>query len=129
MPAVSRLHRRGFDVDDYVTMPLAQIPSPEADWPEILQFALTYNAYRRVARGVPELKAVVQPVLDELKRSGTVPGWAGVDMLRATLFFCQRAVHMNDDYGPKSKARFLTLIGAIRETAGYYPLVADTDLP
>lgn len=110
-------------------LPAAEIPGPDAGWPAILEFALTYNAYRRIARHPAELKAVVDPVLTEVNKAGKVPEWAGVDLLRATLFFLQRAVHMNDDYGDRSRARFLVVIEAIRAVAGRYPLVADTDLP
>ena len=114
-------------MDNRRMMAVAVIPSSDADWPELLEFALTYAGYRRIARTPMDLRSIVEPVLEELDKSGKAPAWAGVDLLRATLFFLQRATHMNEDYGPATERRFRVLVEAIRESSSSDLLVADSD--
>jgi hypothetical protein len=89
-------------------------PGPEADLKVILRFALSYNGYERIGRGVEDLARVVKPVLEHLKSSGSAPPWAGTDLLRAALFFLQRQSHHWGHVPPDQEQRMRVLVDALR---------------
>jgi hypothetical protein len=111
----------------YSEVDVAEIPESDADWPTMLEFALTYAGFRRICKGLPQLGRFVQPVLDELRETGKAPDWAGVDLLRASLFYIQRVRHMPDSYGPDAEVEFRALIEGIRRSRGKSVLVRDRD--
>jgi hypothetical protein len=52
---------------------LGQIPASDCDFEEILEFAATYDGYRRIAESPETLSAVYQPIRMEWRRSGALP--------------------------------------------------------
>lgn len=58
-----------------------------------LDWALTYDAYERIADDPNALLQVLTPALSEYETTGRVPSWAGVDLLRAWAFYRQREAH------------------------------------
>jgi hypothetical protein len=91
----------------------------------ILEFALTYNGYERLATEVEHLHGVVEPVLTSLAAEEAPPEWAGIDLLRGALFFIQRQTHHWGDV-PDEQERFMRqLVGAIAERAAGADIVAD----
>lgn len=55
-------------------------PSPSATVDELLAFAGTYDAYRRMADRPRSLDRIVRPVLRQIDERGVVPSWAGLDL-------------------------------------------------
>lgn len=63
----------------------ARVPVAELEW------ALSYNGYQRLARGPHALfDWVIAPARREFDRTGSVPTWCGVDLLRGWLYYLQR---------------------------------------
>lgn len=89
----------------------------------IVEFALTYNGYQRLC--AEDLPRLLGPVLKSLSRTGQPPGWAGVDLLRGTLFFIQRQTHHWGEIPPTQEQHMRTLVAAIARHQGGTPLVAD----
>ena len=56
-----------------------------------IAWASRYDGYGRLADGPPELAHVIAPARDEWQRTGEVPSWCGVDLLRGWAFFMIRA--------------------------------------
>jgi hypothetical protein len=106
-------------VSGYVTC-----PEKGADLQVILSFALSYNGYERIAREVPDLARVVEPVLEHVESAGSAPPWAGSDLLRAALFFLQRQSHHWGYVPPEQEQRMRLLVEAIRRT-GPGPMLDD----
>jgi hypothetical protein len=55
-----------------------------------IEWASTYDGYARIAATPEALWAVVEPAHRHLKQTGEVPGWCGVDLLRAWAFLLTR---------------------------------------
>jgi uracil-DNA glycosylase len=100
-------------------------PEPNADLEQILRFALTYNGYRRLARDPNLLHGVIRPVLDAVDSGRGVPEWAGLDLLRGTLFHLQRSTHHVGYVSPDEERQMRALAAAIGRLARNSPLVAD----
>lgn len=100
-------------------------PSPDADLGEILRFALTYDGYWRLSTGPEHLRPVIGPVLDSMDAGKGIPEWAGLDLLRGTLFFIQRMTHHWGDVPPEQETQMRSLVDAIGRLARDRPLVAD----
>ena len=89
----------------------------------ILEFALTYNAYHRLcSENLPKL---ISPVLKSLAKSGQPPAWAGVDLLRGTLFFIQRQTHHWGEIPPAEDRHMRALVAAIAARHQGAVMVAD----
>lgn len=105
---------------------LATCPARDAPLPDILGFALTYNGYDRLGSGPDALVPIVQPVLEAMRVDGQVPEWAGLDLLRGTLFWVQRLTHHWGDVPPAEEALMRDLVEAISARASEdYPLTYD----
>ena len=94
-----------------------RFPEPNADLEQILRFALTYNGYRRLARDPNLLHGVIRPVLDAVDSRRGVPEWAGLDLLRGTLFHLQRSTHHVGHVSPDEEIQMRALAAAIGRLA------------
>lgn len=90
----------------------SQAPGPEADFDEILAYADSYNAYERWADDPNLLFDMLRPVQDAWRESGRVPDWAGMDALRALLFYEYRADRFMGGY-PEGERRVRDVVAAI----------------
>ena len=88
-------------------------PSDRCDLAELLEFALTYNGYMRLANDPNTLERVVRPVLKALEAEKVPPDWAGIDLLRGTLFFMQRRTHHWGDVPADEERRMRVLLSHI----------------
>lgn len=68
-----------------------ELPAPDADATDLVDFAARYDAYERWADSPESLAMLLEPIHREWDRHGVLPAWAGVDSLRALLFFEYRA--------------------------------------
>ncbi len=68
-----------------------KLPDDDADIVQIARFAARYNAHERWAQTPDHLNSMVAPIILERDSSGRIPEWAGVDALRALLFYEYRA--------------------------------------
>jgi hypothetical protein len=73
---------------------LDPIPSTGCNFDEILEFAITYNGYDRIAGSPEALLDLYEPIRKKWKESGRLPDWAGLDLLRGLLFLMAREDHM-----------------------------------
>lgn len=64
---------------------------------QLLEWALEYDAYQRLAQGPDRLAAVVKPLRDWIKHHGDAPAWAGVDLLRGLAFCLHRELNWTSD--------------------------------
>lgn len=65
-------------------------------------WAHTYDGYQRLAggdAGPAALKLLLHPAIEEWRRTGHVPDWCGVDLLRGWAFYLARADHHGRGYG------------------------------
>ena len=70
----------------------------------LLDWALEYNGYERVAAALELIFEVLRPLREAVQRDGVVPEWAGVDLLRAWAFWIARAYHWSGGYSPLREA-------------------------
>jgi hypothetical protein len=89
----------------------------EAEW------AYTYDGYKRLAGEPRYLEAVVDVARDEYRRTGRVPPWCGVDLLRGWAFTLHRIGHFSshDVYDREWDA----VLQAVRD----HPAANPGDLP
>lgn len=82
----------------------------------LIDWALRYNAYKRLGAGPSELVAVLRPLTDEIEASGTIPKWAGVDLLRGLAFWLVRmaAHHEAPEYALEDET-FWLVVNALRD--------------
>ena len=105
--------------------PVLTVPVPDASWfPEVNNFALTWNAYDRIGDlgKVSRIAKKVNQAVDDGQLAKV-----SVDDLRTTLFFYQRRTHHNDTEPPKRRVR-VVLTELIAKTGGTVPGPAD-ELP
>ncbi len=93
----------------------AQIPSPEAPLPDILQFAITYDGYARMDGGPLDVAEATDGVRRHLAEHGDVPIGASEESLRAALFFLQRQTHHWGDVPAEYENQMRTLVAAISD--------------
>jgi hypothetical protein len=95
------------------------VSCPRADAPlqDLLDFALSYDGYQRLGADPAVLRRIVEPLLQELETGETVPEWAGLDLLRGTLFFVQRQTHHWGDVPPEQERHMRLLVAAIDRQA------------
>lgn len=55
-----------------------------------VEWAGTYDAYARLAATPEALWALIEPAHRHLRRTGEMPGWCGVDLLRGWAFLLTR---------------------------------------
>jgi hypothetical protein len=120
--AVAAADVGSFDVVEFRSMP-DTVSCPHADAPlqDLLEFALSYDGYQRLAADAEALSRVVEPVLRELETGDTLPDWVGLDLLRGTLFFIQRQTHHWGDVPPEQERHMRRLVAAI----GQHPLARE----
>jgi len=99
------------------------VPGPDASWfPEVNEFALTWNAYDRIGE-LSKVSRIAKKV-DQAIDSGQL-GKISVADLRTTLFFYQRRTHHNDVEPSKHRVRAV-LTELIAKTGGTVPGPADS---
>ena len=87
------------------------------------EWAYSYSGYERLGGEPRYLEAVVDVARDEYRRTGRVPQWCGVDLLRGWAFLLHRAGRFSsaDVYGPEWDA----VLQAVRE----HPAARPGDAP
>lgn len=88
---------------------------------ELVDWAHRYNGYERLASSMNALGELLQPVRKEYQRSGRVPEWCGVDLLRGWAFGLVRAERiwgMDPD-------EFHAVLNALRR----HPAATPADVP
>ena len=65
----------------------------------LIEWACEYNAYERLAGSPNRLWDLLHPLRDAFERAGSIPDWAGVDLLRGWAFWLVRA-HSHGGYSP-----------------------------
>jgi hypothetical protein len=108
------------------------IPCPDPDTapiPELLAFALTYNAYGRIADDLTRLERVVRPVIKGIETRQAAPPWVGLDLLRAALFFVQRRGHNDFVMSPDQERHMRLLASAVRTASPGGLVYSDTAGP
>jgi hypothetical protein len=88
-------------------------PGADAPLDNLLGFAGSYDGYRRLGGDPSALQGIVEPVLRELETSETIPDWAGLDLLRGTLFFIARQTRLWGDVPPEQERHMRLLVAAI----------------
>lgn len=58
---------------------------------QLIKWAHKYDGYKRLAGSPDQLWEVLKPVREEFERSGVIPEWAGIDLLRGWAFYLVRA--------------------------------------
>ena len=101
-------------------------PPTDADLDVILEFALTYDAYRRLADSPQALAPVISPIVNALEAGDGVPAWAGLDLLRGSLFYLQRRTHRWGDVPPDQEHHMRTLLTGIQTRSEGGPLHSDS---
>lgn len=103
------------------------VPNDDADIRDVLRFASTYNTYRRWTKDSNQLSELLRPVLDGWNRDGGIPSWAGVDVLRALLFYEFRSDYYQGG-SETGQRRMRTVVAAIRQRSGEHVPAADPPL-
>lgn len=85
----------------------------------LIKWAGTYNGYERLAHTPEGLDAVLTPLTEAYRTTGSVPEWAGVDLLRGWAFYCYRA-HRWSGHGPllEEFPEMALIVEAIRNHPG-----------
>ncbi len=58
-----------------------------------------YDGYKRLGGDPVHLSTVIQPLREAFNNDGTIPSWAGVDLLRGWAFFIARAYRHSGGWG------------------------------
>ncbi|MDJ0027155.1 hypothetical protein QM583_08625 [Gordonia alkanivorans] len=66
----------------------------------LIEWAHTYNTYERLVGDPGTLYELLAPLRHEFDRQGTVPEWAGIDLLRGWAFYLVRAHRHSGGYEP-----------------------------
>lgn len=66
----------------------------------LIKWAHKCNGYERLAHTPENLWDVLQPLRDAFERDGSIPDWAGVDLLRGWAFYIVRAHRHGGGYSP-----------------------------
>ena len=77
-----------------------RIPDPDGPPDAIANFALSYDGYGRLGHDAQRVLQIVRPVVRQVQKDGTVPSWAGLDVLRGALFYLQREAHWTEYQSP-----------------------------
>ena len=98
-------------------------PDEDRTTPEELEWALTYNAYERLADDPNILGLLLSPLRESFRTEGYVPGWCGVDLLRGWAFYLAREDHFAG--GGTLGREWQAVLSAIRE----HPAARRRDKP
>ena len=79
-------------------------------------WAMSYDGFERIANGPERLEEVFAPLREAYGRTGTVPEWCGVDLLRGWLFLLQRRDHIEG--GGALASEWDAVIDALRVHSG-----------
>lgn len=95
-----------------------------------LDWALTYDGYRRLASGPDDLTVLVSHGRDAYERTGEVPRWCGVDFLRGWIFWLARRDHFDGyghlvQHGTGANRELIAVVAALRA----HPDAGPEDLP
>lgn len=88
-----------------------------------IKWAASYNAYERLAANSNALENFLQPAWDEYKRTGQVPVWCGVDLLRGWAFCLYRSDYFMG--GGSLGREWDDVLDALRS----HPAATDADIP
>lgn len=102
-------------------------PDPIAYEKHIIKWAHTYDGYTRLAgTGEPAyLRDILMPVLESYRDNGTVPRWAGIDLLRGWAFYLVRINRHEDGFLFDEHPEMCAIADAITN----HPNAAEEDLP
>ena len=96
---------------------------------QLITWALKYDAYERIAAGEFEpwgvLPFVLRPLSESFREEGTVPEWAGVDLLRAWAFLLVRQNRHEDGFLLQEHPEILVIARAIMHHRGS----VEADMP
>lgn len=104
---------------------LRRCPDPDGPMQPIAQFALSYDGYGRIAAEAERILHLLRPVLEQVKRDGTVPPWAGLDVMRGALFYLQREAHFTEVSEPVNEREMRSLAREIALHVAGRPLPHD----
>ncbi|WP_232715208.1 hypothetical protein [Gordonia metallireducens] len=93
----------------------------------LIEWAHTYNGYERLGGGPHKLAELVAPLRHEFESLGTIPEWAGVDLLRGWAFYLVRAHRHGGAYDPLM-VEYPEII-AIVDAIDKHPATTDEDRP
>jgi len=99
-------------------------PSEHASLAELDSFGISYDGYRRFADSPERLLQVVRPVIRALDSGKPIPAWAGLDLLRASLFYVHRRGRFSGP-SPQLERDFRLLVKRIGDLAGHGALPRD----
>lgn len=88
-------------------------PMADAHPQDISRFALSYDGYGRIGRDAASLARIVRPVVERIQHRGYVPQWAGLDLMRAALFWLQRQAHFTEYTAPANEKEMRILVSEI----------------
>ena len=94
---------------------LEQVPAPDCDLAEVIDFAATYDGYRGIAETPEGLTATYEPIRAEWRRTGMLPGWMGIDLLRGLLFLMYREDHFGSSMGYLSEEEEVEYLEPFRQ--------------
>src|SRR4051812_9548985 len=66
----------------------------------LIEWAESFNGYERLAQSPEHLWKVLQPLREAFEQDGSIPEWAGVDLLRGWAFWLVRAHRFGGAYTP-----------------------------
>lgn len=100
-------------------------PDPDGPMDAIDRFAISYDGYGRTAQEANRILQVVRPVVTQVKKDGTVPLWAGLDVLRGALFYLNREAHWTSYMEPVNERELRAVVRQISLHVANRPLPDD----
>ena len=95
----------------------------------LIRWALSYDAYKRLAAGEWEpwgaLGMLLTPLMRSYHEEGEVPSWAGVDLLRGWAFLLVRRNRHEDGYLLDEHPEMYAIARAITS----HPAARESDMP
>ena len=82
-------------------------PAPGADFSEVNEYALSYNAYERWFDDLGTLSSMLEPLQVAFESDGRIPAGTGTDALRAWLFGLIRSARFNSSLELNSAGEFV----------------------
>jgi hypothetical protein len=81
----------------------------------LIDWVMKFNAYDRIAQTPDKLAEVLEPAWQEYRRTGLVPEWAGVDLLRGWAFLMVRTNRFTANSSIHEEfPEFLSVVEAVR---------------
>lgn len=103
-----------------------RIPDPDGPPDAIAHFALSYDGCGRLGVDGQRVLQIVRPVVRQVKKDGTVPAWAGLDVLRGALFYLQREAHWTEHLEPVNEREMRAVTREIALHVDGQPLPYDS---